>query len=136
MADAPLFVYGTLMDPDMVAAVTGRRFAELAPEPATLVGFTVERAAGKPYPILVPCEGGRAKGLLLHGFSEGDMARLQAYETDSYTCADVTVETPAGPVAACVFLPTAALASSGEPWDFAAWQARHRAKAVATGRPE
>lgn len=122
----PLFVYGTLRDPDQVFAVTGRRMSDLAPRPATLADHAVERVDGEDFPMLVQRPGSTTTGLLLSGFTTTDMRRLDAYETDAYVLSDIVVTTGEGPVTGQVYMPTAFVRSSGESWTLEQWRASRR----------
>ncbi|MGH8059246.1 MAG: gamma-glutamylcyclotransferase family protein [Candidatus Entotheonellia bacterium] len=73
-----LFVYGTLMDPGAVAALTGRQFPRVE---ATLEGF--ERIeSGRGYPYILPKPGASLTGLLLQGVDAASLSRLDDYEAE------------------------------------------------------
>ncbi len=96
----PLFVYGTLMYPDVFFQVSGR-----CPEyeTALLPDFCPRRLSGRPYPGLVPCLGYQTKGLLLYGLDLDNMARLDAYEGEEYTLVAIEVISQGQRVAAQVY---------------------------------
>ena len=122
----PLFVYGTLMDSDLLKAVLGRELRGVERMPARLADHAVERAQGAAFPMLVARPGAVAEGMLLIGLTRADMVRLEAYETALYQREPCLAETTSGAVAAELFLATGRLKSSGEPWRLADWQARHK----------
>jgi gamma-glutamylcyclotransferase (GGCT)/AIG2-like uncharacterized protein YtfP len=73
-----LFVYGTLMDPQRVAALTGKQFARVE---ATLHGFErVESDLG--YPFVSPRPGAIVPGILLIDIDHISLYRLDAYEAE------------------------------------------------------
>jgi gamma-glutamylcyclotransferase (GGCT)/AIG2-like uncharacterized protein YtfP len=73
-----LFVYGTLADPERVAALTGKRFTGVA---ATLAGFErVESPLG--YPFLLPRPGATVRGVLLLNIDPVSLGHLDAYEAE------------------------------------------------------
>jgi gamma-glutamylcyclotransferase (GGCT)/AIG2-like uncharacterized protein YtfP len=76
-----VFVYGTLMVPELVEALTGQRprarFAELE-------GFERRAVRGEVYPAIVPAPGGRVAGLLLDRLPTHRLAFLDAFEGDEY----------------------------------------------------
>jgi gamma-glutamylcyclotransferase (GGCT)/AIG2-like uncharacterized protein YtfP len=73
-----LFVYGTLMDPQRVEALTGKRFAQVE---ATLVGF--ERCQSPyGYPYLLPQCGAVVHGLLLTNIDPHSLHHLDTYEAE------------------------------------------------------
>jgi gamma-glutamylcyclotransferase (GGCT)/AIG2-like uncharacterized protein YtfP len=73
-----LFVYGTLMDPQRVAALTAKQFARVE---ATLVGFgRIESDLG--YPFILPSPGAVVHGILLIDIDPVSLYRLDAYEAE------------------------------------------------------
>ena len=73
-----LFVYGTLMDPQRVEALTGKQFARVE---ATLVGFE-RRESDLGYPFILPSSGAVVRGLLLSDIDPLSLYRLDAYEAE------------------------------------------------------
>lgn len=77
-APIQLFVYGTLMDPGSVAALTGRQFARVA---ARLEGFErADSAIG--YPFILPKPGASLSSFLLKDVDAVSLRRLDAYEDE------------------------------------------------------
>lgn len=74
-----LFVYGTLLDLDLVARLTG---APAMMQPASLPGFRRVRLRGTPYPTLIPA-GGQVHGAVLLA-TRPQFRRLHAYEGPRY----------------------------------------------------
>jgi len=74
-----LFVYGTLMNPDVRKKLLGRTLASQA---ATLEGYAAirTRADFGNYPIAVPQQSSSMCGLFLSGLAENDFKKLDAYE--------------------------------------------------------
>ena len=118
---APLFVFGTLLDRDLLAQVLGRDICDLRFAPGTAHGFRRCRARGESYPLLTAEPGGRVDGMLIHGLSPADMRRLAFFESD-YGISRLGVETEAGPVLARFFSHTDQLADSGEAWTLETWR--------------
>ncbi len=73
-----LFVYGTLMQSDVVAAVTGTSFAS---KPARLPGYRRISLAGH-YPYIVAEDDAFVDGLLLLDVDAAALAKLDAYEDE------------------------------------------------------
>lgn len=112
------FFYGSLTDPDVLAAVLGRR-PRLAP--AAIAGWRRLRVAGESYPLIIPAAGERVEGAVADVGPAG-ARRLAWYEGDDYSQVDLPVLLATGEEAAAgVFLPSAGLAHAGEPWDPIAW---------------
>jgi gamma-glutamylcyclotransferase (GGCT)/AIG2-like uncharacterized protein YtfP len=73
-----LFVYGTLTDPQRVAALTGQRFERVD---AMLSGF--ERVnSPRGYPFILPRPGAVVRGVLLLNIDSDSLAHLDAYEAE------------------------------------------------------
>ena len=89
-----LFVYGTLMAPDVLRSLTGRVFDR---EPARLRDFQRFQPAGS-YPYILPSQGDSVAGALLRGLEDDDLRALDRYEGegDLYFRIDVVVETSHG----------------------------------------
>ena len=75
----PLFVFGTLMDRDLLAEVLARDISDLRFTTGTVDGFRRCRARGESYPILVSEAGSRIEGCLVEGLSAADLSRLAFY---------------------------------------------------------
>ncbi|MCS6781008.1 MAG: gamma-glutamylcyclotransferase [Geminicoccaceae bacterium] len=131
----PLFFFGTLMDPDILGLVIGRRVEEGELEPARLTGFRRVRVAGASYPMLVPDPEASVEGRLWRGGTASERARLDAYEGPGYRLEPVVVEARGGErVEALVYRAVeGALRPSGEPWELALWQARFKPLYLARG---
>lgn len=125
------FFYGSLTDPDVLAAVLGRR-PRLAP--ASLDGWRRLRVRGECYPLIVPAVGERVEGSVAD-VGPADARRLAWYEGDDYVQSELTVRLAGGEAAtARVFTPKAELAHADEPWDPVAWARRDKPALVAAAR--
>ena len=76
-----LFVYGTLMVPEVMARVCGYRGTGRM---ASLAGYSRSRVAGALYPAITPAQGGIVEGILYHGLNAHLLARLDRFEGDQY----------------------------------------------------
>ena len=126
MVTAPLFIYGTLRDPDILAAVLGRNVPPAALQPATAQGYRTVYYPGQVYPALVAAPGDSAAGALLQGLSAGELAALDAYEGDEYRRASLVVQTDIGAGTALAYLPTQAIAPDAPAWTLETWTATHK----------
>jgi gamma-glutamylcyclotransferase (GGCT)/AIG2-like uncharacterized protein YtfP len=72
-----VFAYGSLMLPQTMQAVTGRRFLSTN---AVLKGFGRYRIAREIYPALVPEEGTEVKGVLYFHVDRRSLLRIDDYE--------------------------------------------------------
>jgi gamma-glutamylcyclotransferase (GGCT)/AIG2-like uncharacterized protein YtfP len=73
-----LFVYGTLMDEELVYSLTRRRFRR---NDAELPGFA-RFAPPAGYPYILPRAGARVRGILLSGIDPASLAALDRYEDE------------------------------------------------------
>jgi gamma-glutamylcyclotransferase (GGCT)/AIG2-like uncharacterized protein YtfP len=73
-----LFVYGTLLDPQRVATLTGKRFMWVE---ATLAGFE-RRESSLGYPYVRPQAGAVVHGILLGSIDPHSLHRLDVYEAE------------------------------------------------------
>lgn len=80
MAPDALFVYGSLLFPDVLRIVVGR-----VPDrsKAAAAGWQVVGLPGKPYPALIPASG-TAEGELLTGITPSEWRALDAFEDSVY----------------------------------------------------
>lgn len=92
-----LFVYGTLLDPRVLARWSGEPGLARRLRPARLAGFARVVLRGTPYPTLIARPGAVTEGALLRA-SPAARARLARYEGPSYRLRPVRVTTPRGPV--------------------------------------
>jgi gamma-glutamylcyclotransferase (GGCT)/AIG2-like uncharacterized protein YtfP len=126
--DLPLFVYGTLRDPDILGAVIGR------PAPRSRTGWAVGCRAvyfpGQVYPALVAAPGEVAEGLLLDDLGAGELAALDRFEGELYRRGLVTVECGGTKVEALAYWPTLAVPADAAPWTLDLWLKRHKSVVV------
>lgn len=94
--DPALFVYGTLLVPDVLRLIVGR---DLETEPAVLPDHVRRRLHGAVYPGLVGRHGERTEGLLVRGLSREELGRADRFEGELYQRVPCLVETDRGEVA-------------------------------------
>lgn len=124
-----LFVYGTLQSTALMHAVAGGELRD--PVPAHLVGYRVRPVKDNVVPFIEEDAGFNAVGLIFADLTDGQMARLDAYEgAFGYSLTIVTVETSSGRVAAQCYLPPDVYVPGEGEWSLAVWQADHEAPAV------
>ncbi len=122
-----IFAYGTLGFPEIVHALTGRRFSS---RPAVLEGFARYRVRGSSYPGIVPVPGARTAGVLFAGVDLRSLALLDRFEGDLYERREVWVCAEAGPPLAAltyVVVPRRRRGLGREPWDRDRFVVRHLA---------
>ena len=121
-----LFVYGTLRDNELRAAVLARPSTGLA---AAAPGFAAVHYPGRPYPALVRRPGAVAAGLILTDLTAFELDLLDAYEGDEYRRAIVPVMIDEELHEAFVYLPAAPIKNQPE-WSLDAWQEEHKARVL------
>jgi gamma-glutamylcyclotransferase (GGCT)/AIG2-like uncharacterized protein YtfP len=87
-ASMNLFAYGTLMWPEVLAAVMGRR---LAGEEATLAGYERLRVVGQHYPVIVPMTDSDVEGVLYRDLTDQEFDAVDAFEGEEYNRVEVRV---------------------------------------------
>lgn len=126
-----LFIYGTLQDPDILAAALGRQVEAQALQPASAPNYRAVVFPGRVYPALVAATGATAPGHVLHALNEADMAALDGFEGEEYRRQTITVLVAGQPAAAQTYLPVAAVDPAGPAWSLSDWTARHKAEVLA-----
>ena len=121
-----LFVYGTLQDADILAAVLGRPIDMTRLRPAAAPGYRAVAYPGRVYPALVASAADSAPGLLLDGLSALDVAVLDAFEGDEYR--RETIAVLAGGIAhqADAYLPIGPISATGPAWSLRDWTTAHK----------
>jgi gamma-glutamylcyclotransferase (GGCT)/AIG2-like uncharacterized protein YtfP len=127
----PLFVYGTLRDPDMLAAVLGRAAGATGAIAATAPDYRAVTYPKRVYPGLIPARGEAAPGLLLGDLSPSDLDRLDAYEGREYGRHNLRVKAQGTFIVSSVYLPTIAIAANAPAWTLKDWQRSHKPAALA-----
>lgn len=145
----PLFVFGSLLDDDILHVVLGPASSRrLTREVAHVRGFHRRGVHGEPFPMLVPhpaptetTTDAVVEGALLHGLDGEAWSRLRFYEGPGYALYPLEVEagfaerrerrrrTPAR-----VFLATERLRDSGRPWDLGQWRSTEKPLALLLAR--
>lgn len=124
MKSSTIFVYGTLRDPDVLAAVLGPEASEVVPVAAEVDGLRVAQPSEGALPGIVAAKGAHAPGLLLRDLSADAMARL-AYFGAAYAfdLKGAKAKTKGSTERAEVFWPQKNEHLLAEDWNFEAWQA-------------
>jgi gamma-glutamylcyclotransferase (GGCT)/AIG2-like uncharacterized protein YtfP len=123
---AELFVYGTLMCEEVMAAVAGRRFPS---QPAQLPGYRCAPIRGEIYPGIVPQADSMTRGRLCTGLSRQAMTKLDRFEGEMYRRQTVEVSLPDGSKREAwtyVLKPKYARLLADKDWDFDAFCKHHK----------
>lgn len=128
----PLFVYGTLCDPELRAAVLGRVLPLEAVHAARAPGFRAVCYPGRIYPALLRTPGAAAAGQLLLGLTAFERDLLDAFEGDEYRRGPIAAMLEEELHEADAYLPVAAIAADAPAWTLQRWQAEHKPRVLAT----
>jgi len=110
-----LFLYGTLLDPAVLARMSGEPVLPRRLRPARLAGWRRVFLRGTPYPTLVEDAASVVEGAVLRA-GPAAVARLAAYEGSAYAMVPVTVATARGAVRARAWIAPAWRADAARPW--------------------
>lgn len=116
MIGAPVFLYGTLLDPGVLARRSGDvRLARRRPVPARLAGSRRVALRGTAYPTLVADADAWVDGMLVRP-APSAMRRLVAYEGPAYRLVPLRVTVARGPRRARAWVARPWLAEPRRPW--------------------
>lgn len=125
----PLFVFGTLLDRDVLSIVLGpNRHVELLT--AVLSDFRRVRIADETYPVLVADSGAETRGALLMGLNEEDWARIRFFESDEYALDECTVSVTGSGLAEAQYCAESVVAGVSEEWTLSWWQQHHKQRFI------
>jgi gamma-glutamylcyclotransferase (GGCT)/AIG2-like uncharacterized protein YtfP len=127
-----LFFYGTLLDDDVFALVTGRSILPGDRCWAAIDGYLRVFREGASYPILVATADGRVDGALVAKVGPRETERLKTFEGDEYDLVQRIVHRHnGGLVSAHVFMAKTWVAGSADAWNLAHWRRRHKRRYLA-----
>jgi hypothetical protein len=127
----PLFVYGTLRDPDLLASVLGRPLRPGRIHMAVAPGFRAVHYPDRIYPALIRTAGARAEGLLLTDLSSFERDLLDGFEGEEYVRGPVAVMIEEELFEADAYLPAIAVPQTAEDWSLPRWQQTHKPSVLA-----
>jgi gamma-glutamylcyclotransferase (GGCT)/AIG2-like uncharacterized protein YtfP len=125
--NSSIFVYGTLLLPEIQRRVTGREFTA---REARVEGFVRRRVAGETYPTAVAQPAGELVGAVLTGVDAAALRALDEYEGADYERIPVVAHLADGtPWRAWMWLLRAAASHhvGDEPWDLETFVEHHLA---------
>jgi gamma-glutamylcyclotransferase (GGCT)/AIG2-like uncharacterized protein YtfP len=85
-----IFTYGTLMIPEVMAAVTTREFRSID---AILKGYARFTVKGESYPGIIPATDAVTEGIIYFDVDKLSLERLDAFEGDLYQRIQIMAET-------------------------------------------
>jgi len=111
-----LFLYGTLLDPDVLARMSGEPALVRRMRPARLDGWRRVVLRGTPYPTLIEAAGATVEGAVLP-VGPAALARLSAYEGSAYALTPLRVATARGPLRAQAWIAPSRRADADAAWE-------------------
>lgn len=123
-----MFVYGTLLDPDVRRIVLQQDIPADRVEDAAISGFRRVYVPGRNWPMLLAHHGsGRVEGVLLHGLDAAAVHRLVVFEGDEYHLVPMPVSDSEGYVVrAGAFLVDRKVPPGHRDWFLEVWRRRHK----------
>lgn len=126
----PLFVYGTLRDPDLLPGVLGRAMPPGSMHAVAAPGLCAVYYPNRLYPALARAPGQTAPGLLLTALTPFERDLLDAYEGDEYRRQPIPVMVGEELFEADAYLPAVSVAAAAEAWSLIRWQTEHKARVI------
>ena len=130
MPSVPLFVYGTLRDPDLRRAVLQRLDVPGAVVPATLAGFRAAYLPGRTYPGLVRSRRHSTPGALIFGLTRADQEALAAYEGPEYCLLRLHARISGKLIRVDIYLTWERPSALAPHWCLVRWRHEHKAKTL------
>lgn len=90
-----IFVYGTLMIPSVMYAITARHFRS---QKAILKGYARFTIKGESFPGIIPVTDKSTEGILYFNVDEPSLERLDIFEGDLYQRTPIQAETQGGKI--------------------------------------
>lgn len=119
-----LFVFGTLLDTDLLQLVSSQAIDSLTLEPAVLVNYECRNVLNQHYPLLVAVEGAQAAGKVIRGLTTEALDRIVFYEGVHYALYPSEVVLNNGMTeAVAYFAGSEQVVPLKTHWNLAQWQA-------------
>jgi len=121
-----VFVYGTLLDRDLLELVCEQPVDGLRSEFASMPGFEPRYVHHKVFPVLVEAPAANAYGEVIE-FDQTLLQRLICYETADFALTDVVVRLTNGTDFNCYYFANVGFAHiTDRPWTLDQWQRQHK----------
>jgi gamma-glutamylcyclotransferase (GGCT)/AIG2-like uncharacterized protein YtfP len=120
-----IFVYGTLLIPSVMYAVTAREFRS---KKAILRGYVRFTVKGESYPGIIPATDAVTEGIIYIDVDESSLERLDAFEGDMYQRTPILAEMKGGEICnaqAYVIKPQFSGYLSSKEWDAKEFVQKH-----------
>lgn len=98
-----IFVYGTLLFPEVLSIVLDRQVTAAVYRPATLADFRRMQLVDI-FPVIRRRPGDTVTGAVIHGISDAELRRLDFFESDLYVREQVEVVVDGAPALAFAYV--------------------------------
>jgi len=123
----PLFVFGSLMDRDVLRIVSNMEDSQLSHTEGHAIGYRQQEVTGESYPVLMPDDAKQTEGILIDGLSDTAMQRIHFFEGDEYALAELKVSTTDNAnILANYYRDTGVYEILESGWNFRQWQRTHK----------
>ena len=129
----PLFVYGTLMDAQIMALLLGRVPVGGTIRQGRAYGFRAVLMPQRSYPGLARAAGEWVAGQIVSGLAKEDWRRLDNFEGEEYVRSHIKVQTANGWLAAQAYFPAVEPPADVPGWSFEFWVQNHKAEMLESG---
>ena len=120
-----IFVYGTLLFPEVLSIVMNRQVTEAAYRPATIADFRRMQFADI-FPVIRRQPGDTVTGAVIHGISDAELRHLDFFESDLYIREQVEVVVDSKPLLAFAYVdPRQGGEENAREWDQEAFRVEH-----------
>ena len=122
MHQYPLFIYGSLLDKDILSCVLGRNIDPDMVCPARLADHATHTYPNESFPLLQQSTGNFAQGEVVYGMSETDFDRINFYEGDEYGFGELEVELADGSLITAIYNRSEPMNVDTPEWNITCWQ--------------
>lgn len=119
----PLFSFGTLRDPEVLAIVS-QQSAGMRQCSAHVTGYALHKVSGEDFPVMMPSGKGRVDGILIYGLTAQALDRIVFFEGDEYGLEPIDVIDDTGKVVQASYFKEASVYDiCPTTWKYQQWNA-------------
>lgn len=123
----PLFLYGTMLDMEILELVLGRSVSANELMAARLEGFRRVKVPDESYPVLAAANGSEIGGAVISMLSESDWDRIIFFENVEYEHRECVIELDDGTELIAVFYSDGVMIpGADDEWTLEWWQEVHK----------
>ena len=122
----PLFVYGSMLDPDVRSIILGDSTQQVTLVTANLPDHVCLKLPDESYPVLSAESGCVTHGAILLGLDENSWDRMNFFESDEFKLVEISVLSQGRISPALCYGAGAIMQGAKQPWTLEHWQANHK----------